>query len=191
MGRIVVCTLSTLDGAVDDPNRIFPDPDPGATGPAAPTYDDVMGELEGRLIASQQAVLLGRGMYDEWSGYWPHSDEEPFASFINGVKKYVVTSSDLATTWGDTERVTGPLEEIVAELKRTVDGDIGVHGSIGLVQSLLDQDLVDELHLVVAPVIDPLGRRLFEKVSGLRRLRLAEATPTPSGTLWLVYRRAE
>lgn len=191
MGRIVVCTLSTIDGAVDDPNRYFPDPDPNATGPAPPSYDDRMQELEAKQIDSQEAVLLGRGMYDEWSRYWPTSDAEPFASFINAVPKFVVTSSDLERQWGDVTTVSGDLAEIVAKLKAEVDGDIGVHGSIQLVKSLLAEDLVDELQLVIGPVVDPDGRRLFDTVSDLRRLTLHEATPTPSGTLWLVYRRRQ
>ena len=189
MGRIVVYTLTTIDGAVDDPNRFFPDPDPEATGPAAPTFDDVMGELETKLLASQEAVLLGRGMYDEWSRYWPESDEEPFASFINGARKFVLTSRELDRTWGDSTRVSGSLPEVVADVRSRVAGDVGVHGSIQLVQSLLADDLVDELQLVVAPVVDPLGRRLFGSVAELRRLQLHEATVTPSGTAWLVYRR--
>ena len=104
MRRIVVFTLSTLDGAVDDPNRYFPDPD--ATGPSAPIYDEAMGRLEQQLITSQDAVLLGRGMYDEWSRYWPTSDEQPFADFINSVHKYVLSSSELTPSdWTNRTRV--------------------------------------------------------------------------------------
>jgi dihydrofolate reductase len=190
MGRIVVFTLSTIDGAVDDPNRYFPDPDPEATGPAPPTFDDLMEKRMDELIGSQEAVLLGRGMYDEWSRYWPHSDDE-FADFINGVKKYVVTSSELDQPWGECVRLSAPLADAVAEVKANVPGNVGVHGSITLVKSLLAEDLVDELVLVVAPVVDPLGRRLYDSVPDLRRLKLHEATTTPSGALWLVYHRQE
>ncbi|WP_076260691.1 dihydrofolate reductase family protein [Intrasporangium flavum] len=190
MRRIVAYTITSLDGAVDDPTRAFP-PDVDPERPHPPTFDDDLVELEARLIGRQDAVLLGRHMYDEWARYWPTSDEQPFADFINGVKKYVVTSTPLATQWGDAEALTGPLAEVVGGLRATDGGDIGVHGSIELVQSLLAEGLVDELHLAVAPVLDPEGRRLFEGLPGLQRLSLQSATPTSSGALWLVYRPAE
>src|SRR5690349_12197263 len=113
--NVVLYTLTSLDGAVDDPRRYFPETD--ATVPGAPVFDSVAIELEAQLIREQDAVLLGRGMYDEWSRYWPTSDEQPFADFINTVKKYVVTSRPLETTWGDTEVVNGPLDEFLGSLK--------------------------------------------------------------------------
>ena len=116
------------------------------------------------------------------------SDEQPFADFIDTVKKYVVTSTPLASQWGDTETVTGPVDEFVSTLKARPGGDIGVHGSIKLAQSLIAAGLVDELQLAVGPVLDPTGRRLFEGLDGWQRLELAEVTPTPSGTVWLSYR---
>ena len=137
-------------------------------------------------------MLLGRHMYDAWSRYWPTSDVQPFADFINGVKKYVITSTPLPTSslggWGDAEAVQGQLADIVRELKALPGNDIGVHGSIELAQSLIAEGLVDELHLAVAPVVDPEGRRLFERATDLQRLTLVSATPTPTGALWLVYR---
>jgi dihydrofolate reductase len=129
-------------------------------------------------------------MYDEWSGYWPKSDEQPFADFINGVKKYVVTSTPLTTAWGDAEAVTGPIAEFLADLKARSGGDIGVHGSVELAQSLLAAGLVDVLHLALGPVLDPVGRRLFERVDAWTRLELLKATPTPSGAVWVSYRVA-
>ena len=81
MRKVVLYTLTSLDGAVDDPGRYFPDTDP--TVPGAPVFDPVMVDLEARLIGNQDAVLLGRNMFDEWSRYWPTSDEQPFADFIN------------------------------------------------------------------------------------------------------------
>jgi dihydrofolate reductase len=188
MRKVVLYTLMSLDGAVDDPRRYFPATDP--TVPGAPVLDPVMDDLEARLIRTQDAVLLGRNMYDEWSGYWPTSDEQPFAEFINSVQKYVVTSRPLANAWGDAEAVSGPIADIVGELRARSGADIGVHGSIELAQSLLAAGLVDELQLAVGPVLDPTGRRLFERLEDSRRLDLVSATPTPSGSVWLVYRAA-
>jgi len=188
MRKVVLYTLTSLDGAVDHPGRYFPATDPTVAG--APVFDPVMTEMEARLIRDQDAVLLGRNMYDEWSGYWPTSDEQPFADFINSVKKYVVTSTPLTTAWGDAEAVSGPIADVVRDLKARPGRDIGVHGSIELAQSLLAAGLVDELHLAVGPVLDPTGRRVFERLDDSRRLELLSATPTPSGSVWLAYRVA-
>jgi dihydrofolate reductase len=186
MRTVVLYTLMSLDGAVDDPRRYFPATDP--TVPTAPVLDPVLDDLEARLIGSQDAVLLGRNMFNEWSRYWPTSDEQPFADFINSVKKYVVTSTPLTTLWGDAEPVTGPITDIVRDLKSRPGGDIGVHGSITLAQSLLAANLVDELQLTVGPVLDPNGRRLFEHLDDWRRLDLLSAAPTPGGSIWITYR---
>jgi dihydrofolate reductase len=187
--RIVVYTITSLDGSVDDPTRLFP-PDVDPDRPQPPTFDDELIAREAELIGQQDAVLLGRHMYDAWAHYWPTSDEQPFADFINGVKKYVVTSTPLTTQWGDAEAVSGSLTDVVQRLTALPGKDIGVHGSITLAQSLLAEGLVDELHLAVAPVVDPEGRRLFERAQDLHRLTLVGATPTPGGALWLVYRPA-
>jgi dihydrofolate reductase len=94
----------------------------------------------------------------------------------------------LTNSWGDAEAVAGPVADVVRDLKARPGGDIGVHGSIELAQSLLAAGLVDELQLAVGPVLDPTGRRLFERLDDLRRLELLSATPTPSGSVWLAYR---
>lgn len=187
MRKLVLYTLMSLDGAVDRPDQYFPS---GAASDRPMDFDPVMIENEGRVIGSQDAVLLGRHMYDEWSRYWPTSDEQPFADFINGVRKYVVTSTPLSSEWHNAEAVGGPLEDLVRDLKGRPGGDIGVHGSIQLAQSLLAAGLVDELQLVVGPAVGCSGRRLFPVVDEVRRLDLMSATPTPSGSLLLGYRMA-
>jgi dihydrofolate reductase len=186
MRKVVLYTLTSLDGAVDDPRRYFPDTDPAV--PGAPVFDPVLVDLEARLIGNQDAVLLGRNMFDEWSRYWPTSDEQPFADFINSVKKYVVTSRPLPSSWNNAGPVAGPVADVVRDLKARPGADIGVHGSIELAQSLLAAGLVDELQLAIGPVVDPIGRRLFEHLDNSRRLELLSATPTPSGSVWLAYR---
>jgi dihydrofolate reductase len=186
MRNVVLYTLTSLDGAVEDPRRYFPDSTP--TVASAPVFDPVTADLEAQLIGHQDAVLLGRKTYDEWSSYWPTSDEQPFADFINSVQKYVVTSTPLTKSWSRAEALTGSLPDIVRDLKASPGGDIGVHGSITLAQSLLAAGLVDEVQLAVGPVLDSVGRRLFEGLDGLRRLELINATPTPGGTVWITYR---
>lgn len=183
MGRLVLYSICSLDGAVDDPNRLFP---PSTTEPAPPEFEDAMEEPFRRLISTQTAVLLGRGMYDEWARFWPTS-QDFFADFINNVAKYVVTSSPLEQSWTNGQPVSGPLDQIVAQVKASTSGDVGVHGSITLAQSLLAEGLVDELQLTVAPILDPVGRRLTERVTELAPLQLTDSLVTPSGAMWLTY----
>ena len=183
--KVVLYTLMSLDGAVDDPASYF-SPAPADNKP--PDFDAEMEQYEADVIATQDAVLLGRNMYDEWSGYWPSSDVQPFADFINGVKKYVITSSPLARPWHNSEAVAGPPADVIRDLRSQPGGDIGVHGSIHLATSLLEAGLVDELQLVVGPVVGCPGRRLFEASGELRRMTLLNAQRTPSGSLLLAYR---
>jgi dihydrofolate reductase len=182
--KLVLYTLMSLDGAVDRPDQYFV----AGQEPGPPEFDSVMIDNEAKVIAAQDAVLLGRQMYDEWSQYWPTSDEQPFADFINSVKKYVVTSTPLWNAWQNSEAVHGPIEDVVHDLKDQPGGDIGVHGSIQLAQSLLVAGLVDELRLVVGPAFGFTGRRLFANANDIRRLELLSAAPTPSGSLLLAYR---
>ncbi|GAB3589435.1 dihydrofolate reductase family protein [Angustibacter peucedani] len=184
MRKVVLYTLMTLDGAVDHPEQYFA-PEPGR----APVFDAVMDENERAVIERQDVVLLGRRMYDEWSQFWPTSDIEPFASFINRVPKLVVTSTPLTSGWAGAQAVSGPVEEVVRDLMAQDGGDVGVHGSIELAQSLLAAGLVDELRLVVAPATGFTGRRLFpDDAEQVRRLELLECRSSPSGSVLLAYR---
>lgn len=185
MRKVVLYTLMSLDGEVDDPSRYFAElPTPGQP----PEFDAVLEDNEARIVGTQDAVLLGRHMYDEWSRYWPTSDVQPFADFINGVKKYVVTSTPLASEWDNAERADGPVDAFVRDLKLRPGGDIGVHGSIELAQTLLAAGLVDELQLVLGPAVGFPGRRLFPQSGDIRRLELLSVLPTPSGAVALGYR---
>jgi dihydrofolate reductase len=185
MSKLVLYTLVSLDGATEDPHRYFPETG-DIHGP--PAFDEELVRLEEAMIARQGAVLLGRRSYDQWSRYWPTSDEQPFADFINAVPKYVLTSTPLARDWNNAQAVSGPLAEVVADVKSRTDGDVGVHASITLAQSLLAEGLVDELCLGVGRVLDPVGPRLFAGLPAYRVLELLEATPTSSGSVWLRYR---
>ncbi|HLX18697.1 MAG TPA: dihydrofolate reductase family protein [Gaiellaceae bacterium] len=174
MRKVVAYELLSLDGVAEDPQAYITD------------WDDAMDENLGRVVAEQDAVLLGRRTWDDWAAFWPGSDIEPFATFINGVQKYVVTSTPLAAEWGPTTVVDGDLGELVADLKGRPGGDIGVHGSIALTQALLERGLVDELRLVVAPAVLMRGRRLFERAAETR-LTLTRNVASSKGYLLLDY----
>jgi dihydrofolate reductase len=186
VANIVLYTLVSLDGATEDPHRYFPE-----TGErqGAPIFDDDLGRHEAEMLTRQSAVLLGRRTYDQWARYWPTSDEQPFADFINTVPRYVVTSTPLTGEWPNARRVSSDsLAEVVAEVKAQSEGDVGVHASITLAKALLAEGLVDELCLAVGRVLDPLGPRLFDELPDRVELSLIEAAPTSSGSLWLRYR---
>ncbi len=177
MRKVVVYELLSLDGVAEQPDEFITN------------FDTVMRENLGRVIATQDTVLLGRRTYDDWAAYWPTSDYEPFASFINGVEKFVVSSTTAEPTWANTRVIDGGLPEFVTELKGRPGGDIGVHGSIALTQALLEGDLVDELRLVIAPALHMHGRKLFERGSS-RRLTLTRNVASPSGYLLLDFTSA-
>jgi dihydrofolate reductase len=133
-------------------------------------------------------VLLGRRTYDDWAAFWPGSDIEPFASFINGVQKVVATSTPIQGDWVDSAVIGGDVNEFVADLKQGSGGDIGIHGSISLTQTLLESGLVDELRLVVAPALQMRGRKLFDRVQP-GRFSLTRNLASPTGYLLLDYQR--
>jgi dihydrofolate reductase len=182
--KLVLYTLMSLDGAVDDPGRYFV----GSRSGEAPEFDSVMNENEAKIIGAQDAVLLGRRMYDEWSQYWPTADHQPFADFINAVKKYVVTSTPWRTG-GTAPRRWGVRSRSWSATSRPGRAATSAFiRSIELAQSLLEAKLVDELQLVVGPAYGFTGRRLFASADDVRRLELLSALPTPSGSVLLAYR---
>jgi dihydrofolate reductase len=177
MRKVVAYELLSLDGVAEQPDAFITE------------FDEVMEENLGRVIAAQDAVLLGRRTWDDWAPFWPTSEIEPFATFINGVQKFVVTSTALGQDWPQTTVVDHDIVGFVTELKRQPGGDIGIHGSVSLTQSLLAASLVDELRLVVAPAVQVRGRKLFDSASP-RQLSLTRSVTSPSGCLLLDYELA-
>jgi len=176
MRNVVAYMLTSLDGVAESPDRFVFD------------FDDVMYENLRRVIGTQDAVLLGRGMYDEWSSYWPTSGHEPFAGFINTVPKYVATSRPFDPAWKNTTVVDGPFEDFVRALKEEPGGDIGLHGSLTLTSALLEAGLVDRLCVVVSPVAVGEGRRLWDGPRDPQRWDLERVVGTPTGSLLVDYR---
>ena len=175
MRKVVVYELVALDGVAEDPDAFILE------------WDEVMDANLAEVISTQDAVILGRHSYDEWARFWPSSDIEPFASFINPVTKFVATSSPLDGGWANAQRIDGDLVGFVRGLARGDGGDIGVHASLSVARTLLDAGGVDELRLVVAPRVAGSGRRLLEG-HARRSLHLERCQSTPSGHLLLDYR---
>jgi len=175
MRKVVMYELLSLDGVADDPNSFIAD------------WDDEMDARLGEVIATQDAVILGRTSYDDWSGYWPGKDIQPFSDFINPVAKYVATSTPLGREWTNTTVIDGDPVEFVRNLKAQEGGDIGIHASISLAQTLLGAGVVDELKLVIAPKIAGSGRRLLEGLPAIA-LEPIRSSLSGSGHLNVDYR---
>jgi dihydrofolate reductase len=176
MRKVVLYELQSADGVAETPNAFLFD------------FDDVMNDHLGTVIGTQDTVLLGREMYDEWANYWPSSDEQPFSDFINTVEKYVATSSPLTTAWTNATAIEGSVPDFVRTLKAGDGGDIGIHGSLTLAGSLLAAGLVDEVVLLIAPTLSGAGRRLVESGDAFTRLETLSATTAPTGSLLVHYR---
>ncbi len=174
MRKIVVYELVSLDGVAEAQERFF-------------GWDDAMDGNLAAVIATQDAVILGRRTYAEWAPYWPSSEIQPFAAFINGVTKYVATSTPLDGAWANATAIDGDVIPFVRDLKRQAGADIGVHASISVAQSLLAADLVDELRLVIAPRIVGDGRRLLDGVPPIQ-LESIRADVSPTGHVLADYR---
>jgi dihydrofolate reductase len=173
--KIVVYELLSLDGVAENPDSFFAN------------WDDAMDANLAAVIETQDAVILGRRSYNEWADFWPDSQIQPFATFINAVTKYVATSTPLDRDWANATALDGGLVEFVRDLKQQRGGDIGVHASISVAQALLAADVVDELRLVIAPTIAGRGRRLLDGVPPIQLESLRSET-SPTGYLLVDYR---
>jgi len=178
MRSVVAYELLSLDGVAESPDSFIHD------------WDPAMDANLGAAIAAQDAVILGRASYEEWARFWPTSEIEPFATFINGVQKYVATSTPLESGWAHSTRIEGDLTEFVGDLRSQPGGEIGLHASISLVPPLLAAGLIDELRLVIAPTLAGAGRRLLDGVPETR-LELISADSSPSGHVLVRYRVAD
>jgi dihydrofolate reductase len=126
--------------------------------------------------------------YQEWASYWPTAPDEPFASFINSTPKYVFSRTlDSAEEWKNPTLIKGDLAQAITQLKQLPGKNIGTAGSPSLVSSFLEQDLLDELILLVHPVVVGHGKRLFQDGGSLKRLNLLSSKTTRPGTIILTY----
>jgi dihydrofolate reductase len=185
MGRIVVTEYISVDGVVEAPSGTEAFPRVGwiddfTRGPEGDRFklDETM---------ASDALLLGRVTYEAFAAVWPHVEGE-FADKFNAMPKYVVSSTLEDPEWNNTTVLRGDVVEDVTKLKRQYDGDVVVHGSPQLVQALIEHDLVDELRLMVYPVVVGAGKRLFAGTSRTKRLQLAETKTVGDGIHILVYR---
>jgi dihydrofolate reductase len=189
MGTVVVTEFITLDGVIQDP---------GGTGEMERggwSFEYNRGEEGDKFkldeTLSSEALLLGRVTYEGFAASWPsRTDEVGFADKFNTMPKYVVSSTLEEPEWNNSTVLEGDVVEEVSRLKQEQDGDIVVHGSPRLVQTLLEHDLVDELRLMVFPVVLGSGKRLFGETSDKKPLRLTDTKVVGDGVAILTYQAA-
>jgi dihydrofolate reductase len=185
VGRIVVTEFISVDGVIEDPG--------GAEGFRhggwAFNLSDEAGQFKFEEAMASEALLLGRKTYQGFAQAWP-SQEGEFADKFNAMPKYVVASTLEDPDWNNSTVLRGDLGEAVAKLRQQHEGEVVVHGSAQLVQALLTDDLVDELRLMVFPVVLGSGRRLFGDTDDKKPLTLAESRAFGDGVAVLTYRPA-
>jgi dihydrofolate reductase len=187
MGRIVVTEFVSLDGVMEDPGGAEDFKHGGWSFEISRGDEGDQFKLDETMASD--ALLLGRVTYEGFAKAWP-SREGEFADKFNQMPKYVVSSTLENPEWTNSTALKGDVAEEVRNLKERHDGDIVVHGSAQLVQALLEDDLVDELRLMVFPVVLGAGKRLFGETSDKRRLELADSKPVGDGVVILTYKRA-
>jgi dihydrofolate reductase len=189
MGRIVVTEFVSLDGVMEDPGG-SEDFEYGGW-----SFEISRGEEGDKFkldeTMASEALLLGRVTYEGFAEAWPsRKDDAGFADKFNNMPKYVVSSTLENPEWNNSTVLEGDVVDAVSKLKDEVDGDIVVHGSAQLVHTLIDNDLVDELRLMVFPVVLGKGKRVFGDTSDKKRLRLADSKAVGDGVAILVYEPA-
>jgi dihydrofolate reductase len=183
MRKVIASEFVSLDGVFEAPDRWH-----------FPYFDDEMGREIGAAMAQADAMLMGRVLYEEWADFWQQQDpeENPFAGRMNGVRKYVVsTTLEEPLGWNNSMLIKETVAEEIAGLKRQAGGDISISGSGSLVRSLLKDGLIDELRLMIHPVVVGSGKRLFEEGGEQIALELVDCRTFSTGVVYLTYRPAE
>jgi dihydrofolate reductase len=187
MGRIVVTEFVTLDGVMEDPGGAEDFRHGGWAFQVSRGDEGDAFKLDETMASD--ALLLGRQTYEGFAAAWPERDGE-FADKFNSMPKYVVSSTLSDPAWNNTTVLTGDLAAEVGRLKERHEGDIAVHGSAQLAQALLDADLVDELRVMVFPLVLGDGKRLFGATGAPKRLAVTDARTVGDGVVILIYRPA-
>jgi dihydrofolate reductase len=187
MGRIVVTEFISLDGVMEAPGGDENFKYKGWT--FAINRGDEGDKFKLDETLNTEALLLGRRTYQGFAAAWPSVQGE-FGDKFNSMPKYVVSSTLDKGEWNNSTVLRGDVVEEVTNLRQRLEGDIAVHGSAQLVQTLVEHDLVDEMHLMVFPVLLGTGKRLFGETSDKKTLRLTESKTVGDGIAVLIYQRA-
>jgi dihydrofolate reductase len=191
MPRIVVSEFLTLDGVMQAPGDPNEDRSGGFEhgGWQLAYFDDIFGSVMMEAFAATGGMLLGRTTYEIFAAYWPKQPaDDPLAGTMNGLSKYVVsTTLTEPLAWENSTLIKGDVPAELAKLKEQSGKELQVIGSGGLVQTLIQHDLVDSYRLMVHPLVLGTGKRLFRDDTALTRFRLVDSKPTTTGVLILTY----
>jgi dihydrofolate reductase len=180
MRKITAGMFVALDGVVEAPDQWH-----------FPYFNDEMGAAVDAQLGAADTILLGRNTYDSFAGAWPDreaggGEDAVFAKKLGDARKIVVSRQNLKFTWRNSEQLTRDLAEAVTALKNESGGDIGMSGSVSVVRQLLAAGLLDELHLLVHPIVVGKGMRLFDEGESIP-LKLQSSQAFETGVLYLVY----
>ena len=189
MGKIVVTEFVSLDGVMEDPGGSEDFKHGGWSFEYSRGDDGDKFKLDETMASD--ALLLGRVTYEGFADAWPQRDDPAgFAKKFNSMPKYVVSSTLTDPEWTNSTVISGDLAEEIPKITGEHDGDVVVHGSAQLVQGLLENDLVDEVRLMVFPVVLGSGKRVFGETSDKKALKLTDSRAVGDGVAILVYERA-
>lgn len=192
MRNVIVSTFLSLDGVMQAPGGPEEDPTGGFTlgGWSVNLWDDSMAQRMGEAMAEPFDLLLGRTTYEIFAAHWPYVTDDPAADALNRATKYVASRTLKELGWTNSVLIGGDVGEEVARLKEGSGPEIQVHGSRGLIQTLMEHDLVDEYRLWTFPVLLGGGKRLFEGGTTPGRLRLVDVTTSTTGVVMATYEPA-
>lgn len=189
MGRIIVSENVTIDGVVEDPAGTEGFERGGWVGTITATGRGAVAAALLEEAMAAEALLLGRRSYEFLAARWPSRDGA-LADRLNGLPKYVLSSTLHTPSWGETTVLAGDAMQEISSLRQQVDGDVVVYASFSVVRALLDHDLVDGLRLLVHPVILGAGRRLVDGTTRSTPMRLVACRTIGDGLVSLRYVRA-
>ncbi len=193
MRKLVVLTFISLDGVMQAPGGPKEDTsgDFKYGGWTFPYFDESAGKVMGKQMGHKFDLLLGRKTYDIFAGYWPNAKgDKQIADVLNNAKKYVASRTLKKVEWKNSELLKGDVAQAVRKIKEQDGPEIQVHGSGNFIQTLLKNDLVDELWLKIFPVTLGNGKRLFAEGTIPAAFKLVESSVTPSGVIIASYARA-
>jgi dihydrofolate reductase len=184
MRKVIASEIVSLDGVVESPDKWH-----------FPYFNDQMGKAIRVAMATADAMLLGRVTYEEFAAFWPSQggdDDQEFTDYMNNTPKFVVSKTlEEPLEWNNSTLIKGNVAEEITELKQQPGKDITITGSPTLVRSLLQDDLIDELRLMIHPIVVGSGKRLFEDGSDQKALELVDSKTFGTGVVYLTYQPAQ
>jgi dihydrofolate reductase len=189
MRKLIVSTFMTFDGVMQAPGG--PEEDPSGDfaygGWSVKYWDDMMGQVMGEMMAEPFELLLGRKTYEIFAAHWPYSNEEPAASMLNNAKKYVASRTLDKVDWKNSTLLKGDVVQEIKKLKAQEGPYLSVQGSSNLIQTLLQNNLIDKFYLWIFPIVIGNGKKLFDQGTVPSSLKLTDSKTSSTGVIIATY----